>query len=63
MAALHGAFAFAEGDDAAVMVGEDQLRFPVNGYQLSAQGGDFISNFFKNFASKICDPTLRDKVD
>jgi outer membrane protein OmpA-like peptidoglycan-associated protein len=46
-----------------VMVGEDQLRFPVNSASLSASGATFIGTFFKNFAAKICDPTLRDKVD
>jgi outer membrane protein OmpA-like peptidoglycan-associated protein len=46
-----------------VMVGEQQLRFPVGGYALSAEGGQFIGSFFKNFATKVCGPTLRDKVD
>jgi flagellar motor protein MotB len=46
-----------------VAVGENQLRFPVGGYVLSRDGAEFTSSFFKNFATKICDPTLRDKVD
>lgn len=46
-----------------VMVGESQLRFPVNGFGLSPDGQEFVNGFFKNFATKICDPALRDKVD
>ena len=46
-----------------VMVGEQQLRFPVNGSALSSSGADFIDVFFKSFAVKICDPALREKVD
>ncbi len=46
-----------------VMVGESQLRFPLNGYGLSADGSRFVDSFFKNFATKICSPTLQDKVD
>jgi outer membrane protein OmpA-like peptidoglycan-associated protein len=47
----------------SVMVGEDQLRFPVNGFSLSPAASEFVTTFFKTFAGKICDPTLRDKVD
>ena len=46
-----------------VMVGETQLRFPVGGSALSPQGSEFVSGFFKNFATKICDPVMREKVD
>lgn len=46
-----------------VKVGENQLRFPVNGSSLSPEGSAFISSFFSNFGTKICDPALRDKVD
>jgi chemotaxis protein MotB len=47
----------------SVKVGESQMRFPVGGSTLSPAGATFVTNFFSNFASKICDPALRDKVD
>lgn len=46
-----------------VMVGENQLRFPLGEYSLSRQGQDFVDQFFSSFARKICQPELREKVD
>jgi outer membrane protein OmpA-like peptidoglycan-associated protein len=46
-----------------VTVGENLLRFPVGGASLSPAGAGFISNFFTGFAAKVCDPTLREKID
>lgn len=47
----------------SVMVGENQLRFPLAGYTLSNEGQNFVDQFFSSFARKICQPELRDKVD
>lgn len=47
----------------AVMVGENQLRFPVNGHLLSPEGGQFIDGFFRSFSTRICGTGLRDKID
>jgi flagellar motor protein MotB len=46
-----------------VMVGENQLRFPLGEFSLSRQGQDFVDQFFSSFARKICQPELREKVD
>jgi flagellar motor protein MotB len=46
-----------------VKLGEDQLRFPLGSSALTDNGSEFIASFFKNFASKICQPGLREKVD
>jgi len=47
----------------SVMVGEEQLRFPIGGANLSNQGVGFVDGFFRTFASKVCQPGLRDKID
>lgn len=47
----------------SVTVDESQLRFPVNSSQLSKQGGEFVEQFFRNFAARLCKPGLRDKID
>jgi outer membrane protein OmpA-like peptidoglycan-associated protein len=47
----------------SVMVGENQLRFPLSSAALSTQGSQFIDQFFKNFSTKLCSGTLKDKVD
>ncbi|MGZ3707853.1 MAG: OmpA/MotB family protein [Bdellovibrionota bacterium] len=47
----------------AVMVGEDQLRFALNQAVLSPSGLEFVNGFFRNFASQICETSLKDKVD
>jgi len=46
-----------------VKLDESQLRFPVGSHALSASGAGFIQGFFKNFATQICDPKLKEKVD
>lgn len=47
----------------SVMVGENQLRFALGSSTLSSPGRGFVDTFFSHFATKICDPSLRDKVD
>lgn len=47
----------------SVKVGEAQMRFPVGGANLSPEGTVFVGSFFSNFATKLCDPALRAKVD
>ena len=47
----------------SVMVGENQLRFPLAGYTLSNEGQNFVDQFFSSFARKICQPELINKVD
>lgn len=46
-----------------VMVGESQLRFPVGSAALSSEGTSFVNSFFRNLASNVCEPKLREKVD
>jgi outer membrane protein OmpA-like peptidoglycan-associated protein len=46
-----------------VMVGEDQLRFPHGDASLSGAGRSFVNGFFKTFSQKICDDSLRTKID
>lgn len=46
-----------------VMLSESQLRFPVGGAALTSEGSSFVAGLFKNLSGKICDPSLRDKVD
>ena len=55
-----------ESDDPltlTVMVGENQLRFPLAGYALSHDGQKFVDQFFSQFARKICQPGMKEKVD
>ena len=47
----------------AVKLGESELRFPVGDSTLSSDGVKFVRGFFSSFATRICDPKLRDKVD
>lgn len=47
----------------AVRVGEDILRFPLNGFQLSSPGREFVAGFFKKFAQQLCSPELQGKLD
>src|SRR4051812_2806890 len=47
----------------SVKLGEDQLRFPVGSSSLTPKGSEFIGAFFKDFASKVCQPQLREKID
>ncbi len=47
----------------AVMVGENQLRFPLGEATLSPSGAAFVGTFFRNLATKLCSPALRDKID
>ncbi|MCM2321794.1 MAG: hypothetical protein NDJ90_00865 [Oligoflexia bacterium] len=46
-----------------VMVGESQLRFPLGSARLSPEGASFVSGFFRNFATRVCSPELRPKID
>lgn len=46
-----------------VMVGEDQLRFPHGDASLTSAGKNFVNGFFKTFSQKVCDDSLRSKID
>lgn len=46
-----------------VAVGEDILRFPLGSAALSAQGREFVADFFSDFSKTICAPDLRSKID
>lgn len=46
-----------------VMVGEDQLRFAHGDSSLNPAGKTFVTGFFKTFSQKVCDDSLRSKID
>ena len=46
-----------------VKVGENQLRFAYGSGALSPEGQKFVGGFFDTFAKRVCDKSLRDKID
>ncbi len=46
-----------------VLVGEDQLRFPHAEAGLTSAGKSFVNGFFKTFSEKVCDQSLKNKID
>ncbi len=47
----------------AVMVDESRLRFSLGEASLSPAGASFVASFFRSFATRLCSPALRDKID
>jgi outer membrane protein OmpA-like peptidoglycan-associated protein len=46
-----------------VMVGELHLRFAIGRAALTRQSRAFVDDFFATFAGKVCDPSMRGRID
>jgi len=46
-----------------IMMGELHVRFPLGMSKLSGEGREFVNGFFRTFSKKICEPSMRSRVE